>query len=354
VSFNARSDILDVTDVMERAVHLEPPRLRAALQVVQAFNRGVPVGLADQDYDPPDELEDITLNLVELFFPPTLYVADVVPEFLKRPKGAKSEAQRDIVRHYGKEIGRTIPSDYHVHGGQLITFHDLNDGKNPFAWAVDGGTIVPLKPREFYAVDDPQERVFKSLLRYAVQVKLYRQRVLWRHDVKLFAFMPIKDEDKFRDVYWQGLKRNKRRVYEQTPNRKDPNKVLKQKHFAFSTDFYRSEHRWFMSITPDWFFSFGDAFASSRFAGESISWLKRKENNASVTQHFRFLIAWLTELDADDLFAPKDRATTNVSIGQPAHVAGHPYLPDELWLPIRVAEDDASGIDLFADSEQTS
>lgn len=351
LSFDGKSDILDFKDLLGSAVHLEPARLAAALRVVEAYNRGVPIGLAEEDFDPPQQTEDVTLNLVELFFPPTLYVADVSPEFLKRPKGMGRKPDREILRHHGRERGKVLPSDFYVYSGQLITFHNLKDEENPFAWAVDAGTIVDITPKEFYGVDDAQERVFKALLRYTFQEKLYRQRVLWRHEVKLFAFMPIEEDEMHRDISWQGLKRAKRRVYERTMNKNDPEKVFAQKHFAFAVDFYLLDKRWYISLTPDWYFSYGSDFNASRYGPEKISWLKRQENNSALEKHFRFLFAWLTELDADDMFSETNCVGTNVSIGNAVSLPGHPALPDDLWLPVRAAEQDSTTGNLFADRE---
>src|SRR5439155_24532438 len=111
-------------------------RLAAALRVIEAYNRGVPAGLAQEDFDPPqDAPEDATLNLVQFFFPRALFVADILPEFLQRPAGFGRKPDRDVVRYHGREQRKILPSDYCVHSNQLVTFHDLNDEHNPFAWA---------------------------------------------------------------------------------------------------------------------------------------------------------------------------------------------------------------------------
>ncbi len=354
LSFDGVSDILDFTDLLEAAFHLEPARLAAALRVVEAYNRGVPIGLADQDFDPPqDQIEEATLNLVPFYFPQILYVAEIVPECLERPRGfGRHKTERDVLRHHGRERNRVLPSDFHIHGGQLLTFHDLNDDDNPFAWAVDAGTIVELEPKEFYEIDAAQERVFKALLRYAFQVKLYRERVLWRHQERLFAFMPLNEDDIEREIPWQGAKLSERHVYERKLSKKDEGKVFMQKHFAFQTDFYRLNNDWYLSLTPDWYFSYGPDFRPSLYAADSISWLKRRENNAIVEKHFRFLVSWLKELDADDLFSQRKDARPNVSIGDPTALLGHPTLPDEEWLPVRVLDEERESGDLFTDRDE--
>lgn len=351
MSLDGKNDILDYTDLLEKAIHLEPVRLAAALRVVEAYNRGVPIGMAADDFDPPpNETEEPTLNLVEVFFPRTLYVADLNPDFLVRPTGFGRKPDREVLRHHGRNYGKTLPSDFCVHAGQIITFHDLNDESNPFAWAVDVGTIVDLKPHEFYGADEAQERVFKSLLRYALQVKLYRERVQWRHDEKLFAFMPLHDEDLHREIAWQGLRQGDRHVYERKLSKKDEDKVFTQKHFAFAVDFYHLEKHWYASLTPDWYFSYGSDFKSSRYAAGNISWLKRQENNSTVETHFRFLVSWLRELDASDLFSQNNRPT-NVSIGEPVSLPGLPALPDVEWLPVQAPQEDNDTPDLFATQE---
>jgi hypothetical protein len=354
MAFDGKRDILDFRDLLEKAVHLEPVRLAAALRVVEAYNRGVPAGLAQEDFDPPqDAPEDATLNLVQFFFPRTLFIADVVPEFLQRPAGFGRKTDRDVIRHHGRQQGKILPSDFYVYSNQLLTFHDLNDDHNPFAWAVDAGTIVEIAPHEFYGADQAQERVFKALLRYTLQTKLYRERVQWRHEERLFAFMPLQDDDLHREVTWQGQKLSERHVYERKLSKKDVDKVFTQKHLAFGVDFYRLDEQWFVSLTPDWFFSYGPDFKSSRFASGSISWLKRQENNATLETHFRFLVSWLRELDAEDMFSQASNRP-NVSIGDALSLPGFPALPDEQWLPVHETElDDGTG-DLFADREESA
>lgn len=352
IGFDCKADILDFRDLLERAVQIEPARLSAALSVVEAYSRGIPIGLADQDFDPPQgDTEVATLNLVQLFFSPTLYVADVLPDFLKRPQGLGGrKTDRDVLRHYGRELGRTLPSDYCIHGGKLVTFHNLNDEGNPFFWAVDVGTIVDLKPHEFFNADDGQERVFKALLRYTLQVKLYRQHVQWQFEQGLFAFMPLSESDTNRSIAWQGMKHSERLVYERRLNKKDPDKTFYQKHFAFRADFYRFDQQWYVSLTPDWYFSFGQDFKPSRYAAEHISWLKRQENNATVETHFRFLVSWLREQDASDMFGQQIKGPT-VSIGESVSLNGLPALSDEEWLPVQTPDFDKETGDLFASSK---
>lgn len=68
-------------------------------------------------------------------------------------------------------------------------------------------------------------------------------------------------------------------------------------------------------------------------ADDSLSWLKRRENNRTVYDHFRFLATWLRNLDEEDMF--KERQGPPISFGEGASLQGHPPLEDDKWLPVR-------------------
>ncbi len=67
------------------AADAEPHKLQAALNHLKAYLRGVPVGLADEDIDPPlTPSESLTANLVELYFPSKLFIARLSEDLLKK------------------------------------------------------------------------------------------------------------------------------------------------------------------------------------------------------------------------------------------------------------------------------
>lgn len=342
-SFDADKDILDFRDVCGTAANVDPKQLAAALEVVRTYMRGgVARGLSEEDFDPPTSPpERVNLNLIEVYFPPKLYIADLRAD-LDAFKSGRSRSGRKMVREALSSLNLRAPSDYEVSSQQLITFHPLDDANGPFAQVIELGTVTPLQPREFYGMDEDRERVFKSLLRFTLQQKLYRHQVQWMHEDNLFVFVPRKEGDTMREESWVGQRTSKRRVYERKLNRKDPNKTFLCKHFAFEADFVLSAGRWYIALTPDWYFSFGDNFRRSAFADANISWLKRQEVNRTVADHFRFLNAWLSNLDQDDFFESTKGPATSMSFADIVSFANHPYLPDDTWLPFRdKADDDA-------------
>lgn len=338
---DANRDILDQSDICSAAAEVEPKQLAAALEVVRAYMRGgVASGLGEEDFNPPaSPPERVNLNLVEVYFPTTLYVADLRTD-IEEFKSKRLRNERKMVRKALEMLNLRAPSDYEVSAGQLITFHPLDDTHGPFAQLIELGTVTPLQAREFYGADTDRERIFKSLLRFTLQQKLYKHGVRWKHEDSLFIFVPWAGGDLIREENWVGQRASKRTVYERKLNKKDPNKTFLCKHLAFAVDFVFSVGRWYIAITPDWYFSFGDDFRRSAYADANLSWLKRKEVNSTVGGHFRFLAAWLSALDQDDLFESIKSPAATLSLGETVSFSNHPSLPDDTWLPLRNDSDD--------------
>lgn len=338
---DASRDILDQSDICSAAAEVEPRQLAAALEVIRAYMRGgVASGLGEEDFNPPaSPPERVNLNLVEVYFSSALYIADLRDD-LEAFKSKKLRNERMMVRDALESLKLRAPSDYEVSGRQLITFHPLDETHGPFAQLIELGTVTPLQAREFYGANEDRERVFKSLLRFTLQQKLYKHGVRWKHADSLFIFVPRAERDLIREESWVGQRASKRIVYERKLNKKDPNKTFLCKHLAFAVDFVFSAGRWYVAITPDWYFSFGDDFRRSAYADANLSWLKRKEVNSNVGGHFRFLAAWLSALDQDDLFESIKSPAATLSLGETVSFSNHPALPDDTWLPLRDASDD--------------
>ena len=340
ITFDTSSDIMDFTDLATKAANAPPKSLKNAVDILGAYMRGCDVGLADQDFDPPNEPpETLFANLLEFYFPQTLYIAEVLPEVFG---GKNVRNQRKTVGQFVRNRGQSVPSDFEVNGGRLITFHNLEDKDNPFYFLIDEGTVEPFQPSDYYEIDADYERVFKSLLRFSLQQKLYQHRVLWEHREGLFIFLPLEDSDNMRKLTWVGQKKATRTVFERKFNKNKPDKVLSTKHFAFSVSFLMVESGWYLSITPDWFFSYSDQYRQSVYGDKLISGLKRMEKNRSVFDHFRFLCSWLKELDSEDLFTDVAMSSPQITFGQILEFGGGRYLNEDLWEPLVVADEDDS------------
>lgn len=339
--FDVTRDVIDFSDLAIKAANSSPQILTKAISVLRSYTRGCEEGLSDEDFDPPvGVFEEVTANLVELYFPSTLFVADLIPEALKTLKGKKARNQRKNIRTILSDMSISVPSDYEVNGGKLITFHDLENRCNPYEKLIDKGTVTPLSPKDFYSIDAAHERIFKSLLRFVLQQKLYQHRVVWQHKEGIFIFLPMKDNLDTRKENWTGQRFSTRTVFERKYKTNDPSKVLSTKHFAFSTDFLNLNSKWYLSITPDWFFSYGDNYSKSWVSEKSLSGLKRLEKNRSVFDQFRFLSYWLSMLDSEDIFSLNEKSGPTLSFGSELKFSNAPKLDENQWEPLKDDEID--------------
>ena len=331
--FNTKNDIMDFRDLAKKGAEVEPAELLSALEVLESYASGAPNSLDQTKFDPPNgATEVVSLNLLELYIPQKVYVADLVD--IGKPGQGKPRGQRQRVRAYAKELGMRLPSDYMISEGRLITFHALDQDEHPFKKIIDAGTVTPLESREFWRIDVDHERVFKGLLRFSVQQKLHKHGVNWFNEENLFVFLPTDNPD-LRQESWQGKVKATRSVFMRKINKNDPSKTLNCKHLAFSVDFMVAESGWYVALAPDWYFSRGEDFRRSWFADKNLAWLKRRETNRIVYDHFRFLADWLRDLDQADIFSLASGASYTMTFGEVAKLQGHPKLDDETWLPMK-------------------
>ena len=217
--FEKSKDIRDYRDFLRVVQAFQIDRAQRILNILEAnFGKNAPPLFPVPTVK---ATETIYLNLLEITFPKTLYVADLDVDRKavianSRVKGGtwlKNNAPtRDVVREAMAQQGYRFAADWVCHEGQLLTFHDLNDSEINLTRIIDSGTITPIGPHEYWSVNDDRERVFKWLLGKCMQQKLYRDRVVWQHQDKLYIFSEI-DGQPIRDERWVGKVKAKRRVY---------------------------------------------------------------------------------------------------------------------------------------------
>jgi hypothetical protein len=329
IEFLAGRDVLDYRDLLRAAATAHPVALQRALDAFRAYDTGVSDVIATCDFDPPVITEEALINLVELYLPKTLYVADLVNVTEVR----RIRNQRKGLRGHASTLGRVLPSGYEVQTGQLLTFINLADS-SPFNGLFDPGTLTPLSPAEFASVDDANNRVLKSLLRLTLQQQLYQQKVKWLHDERLFCFMPESEDALLREVRWKDQRQAKRTLYKPMPARNEYPWTT-YRHFSFEVDFLELEGAWFALLRPDWYYSTGPSdFRKSPGAEVLSAGLKRLGNNQALHSHFRFLCHWLRSIETADLLAC-DASAGRLSFGEGVVLDGHRCLDDSRWTPLK-------------------
>lgn len=340
--FDTNQDIWDYRELAKLASDAEPTVLDRAIKNFNAYLRGVPVGLADEDVDPPAKpAEKLSTNLIELYFPLNIYVAQLNQDIKSRIKGKRSDVRKAIFG-FASEFGIKIPSSFIVHGDTLITFVDLTDAKNtPYKLIIESGTEEEIPAEDFWRQSEDQEYAFRGLLRFTLQQRLYQERVIFNKD-KQFIFLPLSDSLNERTESWHGDKDAKRTVFKRQFYKNNAEKVIMQKHLAFTVDFHRFDEIWYLAITPDWFFSIGEAYRRSGFAYKNLKWIKQQENNTQVFNHFRFIHAWLRKIDEADLFSEVNNPSKKafLTYGDISELNNAPQLDESLWEALPVYKED--------------
>lgn len=330
LTFDGARDILDYRDLLAQGVHASPLSVRRAIDALAAYESGALADWDEGDFDPLDIYEKVDLNLIELYPPKTLYVADLI----ENSSGRKAKNPRTRARNLAEAMGKKLPSGYEVHEQKLVTFHNLDVSTNAFSGIYDAGTLTPLSIGDYARIDVNHERVVKSLLRFTLQEQLHRHKVRWQHEQGLFYFLPEMEGGLIREIAWKDKKASTRTVVKYSTSKKDPSKGG-FKHLAFSVDFVDVESHWFMTIRPDWYFSTNPDFRVSPIADKLLKYIKGQELNQDVEQHFRFLCSWLRMLEADDLLSFQHASNVRLSFGDQVTFDTHPVLEDKRWLPSR-------------------
>ena len=283
--------------------------------------------------------EPLFLNFVEIEFPSTLYLADLTNP-LPRDDGGRRQgvrrfrrrlSERDQVKAVLKEEGLNFSSDWTCHAQQIVTFHDLGNSEMPISRIVDQGTISSFAPEDYYRISDDHERIFKGLLRYCLQQKIFKKGIQWQNRENLFIFVEAEDGGGVREEHWEGPDSRSRKVYERKMKNNKPDEILSCKHLAFATEFRRYGSRWFLLIKPEWFFSF-DGYHRNRFASKSVDWLKRHEWNTHVFNHFKFIIRHIDYEAPSDLYYQSRPRYPFVKFKELLTISGSPAIDDKDWL----------------------
>lgn len=348
--FDKNKDIQDYRNILTQITSFQIEQAQRVQAILEKnFANGANLQLLGTH---PPQTETLYLNLLELFFPDKLYVADLDidrSEIIKNSKSyiirlKRNSPTRKVVRAALEQLDLRFGVDWVCHENKIITFHNLDDETKPITKVIDTGTVTIFSPDEFYSVDDNYERVFKYLLGECLRQKLYHQGVIWQHEEKLYIFSEMNDEAR-RVETWLGKRKGERLVFERIMKDNKPDEVLYCKHFAFRTQYKRFGENWYLLIKPDWFFSY-NGYSRNDYKSDDIDFLKKKERNYHVHNHLRFITFFLKPKMQMDLFEEK-RVYPFLSFGELAKFDNAPRLDDTDWNPPKGADVDAQDDDFL-------
>jgi len=288
-----------------------------------------------------NKTELVYSNLVKIQFPSQLYIADVnidkkaVKQYNKekrKPFHRPSLHDYAVSALYMQDI--SFPHDWIVWDGKIVTFHDLQDDSVGLTKIIDRGTAERFACNEFYNTSTDQLSQFKYLLKKCLEAKLYKQKIKWFKDEKLFAFLPVQKDDlnrwQPRFIEWtKNVKRATRKVVEIKRNLKNKEEVFNMRCLAFRTGFENFENDWYLSLKPEWIFLWSD-FRVCQLGVKNIQWLKKTERNMHVFNHFNFILRYLQPPQMESLFDEcKDYQFIKLEKIEKFEFA--PIVPDSVW-----------------------
>lgn len=335
-SFDKDEDIWDFTTIGARLTGLDDRQLLQVLQVLESYYSESPLvfGMGERTLE-----EKVWLNLLELSFPDTLYLADIDVDrdavieasHNHRIRLNKRSNNRRLVRAALEQLGLKFAVDWVDYEGKIFTFHDLDDDALSLNKVIDQGTITAISPDEFYDVDKNQERMFKYLLQRCLQQKLYHLQVQWQNQEELYFFVQDDERADVRLERWSGNLNPGREVFKRVPKKKEPDKTFYYKHLAFRTAFQRIGNSWYLKITPDWFFSH-DGYHRSFYHEDNVSWVKRRENNSEVFNQLRFIVDFLkTNRQLSLLTERTSESYPFLSFGDLPDFSSPALIDDKVW-----------------------
>lgn len=349
-NFSVKRDIIDYTDLLKEIQGLKLEKINRVASILEKqFSVTEKIKSSRQnsefeDTSDPWKLkyasnETLCSNLLEITFPKKLYIAYLDfnrKEVIKasRHEGGSflknSAPTRQVVREALKQKGFRFANDWTCHENKLITFHDLNNSFIPLLQILDEGTIEEFTTEDFFLIDSDHENVFKGLLHLCLQRYLYQKKVEWKHEDRMFVFMPDYGELKKREIDWHSKISATRTVFEIYPNKKTDG-IYYCKHLAFKTFYRRYEEKWFIEIIPNWYITY-DGYRRSAFGAEKIKWLKRQERNQHVFNHLRFIVYFIKEKEQQiQIVDEKPIPQGFLDFHKLVTFVGHPFIGDKDW-----------------------
>lgn len=333
--FKAERDVMSLKDLERHVAEIDTLKLSQVVQILGDELEGSYV-FSPRISDKRSE-EYLLSNLIEVDAPNFVYTADIA---IDRHELIESTWDREDVRGLKKNAswGQVIKTalvlddeppvnDFLVHSGKLITFHNLKDPSETLSDYVFRESIDKVRSEKFFEESEDQKRLFSYLLDRCFSQIVHHLRIKFHYDERQYIFLPGKDELEPRKERWTSTG-STRMVYNPTVD--DEGELWYAKHLSFETRFHHFQDTWYLAITPDWYWSFDGYFRTYSRIGDKRDWLKNREWNDIVRNHFRFLKEYLTR-ETKQFLADTREVYAYLSPTEETIVGPAPKLDDRLW-----------------------
>ncbi len=240
-------------------------------------------------FSPPLREEQLLSNLLEVtYIAETLYIAQTecrLPQEIW-----------DCMRSLDEQVG----AEWILKDKQILSFYNLRE--YPWKKVCDPGTVECFHTNEWaYAQDAERLRDFVRLLNRALKSKV---RPMLLYDPKKSCYYVKATRDLSRRTFaYQSLENKTTRVvFRPYFSRGEPKHIFYYRHSAFEGQFRRFNNKWYLEITPTYYFT-TNGYSPSGYADEALKGIKLLERNQAVLGQ---LVMWASYLNqSPDLFTSK-------------------------------------------------
>lgn len=222
-------------------------------------------------------------------------------------------------------------SEWFLRNGMLLSVHNL--AEHPFDLVCDAGGTDHFDVKEWSQTqDEDKKRDFVHLLNRCLRERIRQLGLVFVPDkpFECYFFRPPPGAFK-REFGYAAEKRRASRKMVSVSRRKQDGSIRYFKHHAFKAHFHRFDERWFLEITPTYYFT-EDGRKLYLFYEEPLRWHKEQENNHAVRGQLSTWIRLLTM--KPDLIAQE---YPHLAFEDPEPLSYPVSLDDQAWLALREA-----------------
>lgn len=265
--------------------------------------------------------EDALVNILPITLPTEIFVASTPYD------GRRATA----ILLDGEDTPRF---DWSISGGSFWSFHDPRTSACSQIVDVDQVDAIDTADLAFHDDADEQNR-FMHLLRQALRHQT-REDLNWSKDRKILYFRALDTNVPRNFAYESAKKKTDADVVMVAMSDRDDGRVSFVRHHAFSPRFERLGDRWYLIISPTYYFT-TNGFSPHPHPGALLAGKKRLDKSAALRGQMIMWHRFLTQADrnaeraADGLFGVATVREPRLTFGEPPVVHLETRVPEDGW-----------------------